>query len=57
MAEVTIHLNDSIIRSLEGPLKARDVGWPEPFLFGPMEHMDMRVAGAELISQIAGPIR
>ena len=56
MAEVGVHLEDQVVPVLERPAEAREVGLPQPGLARPVQHVDPRLGGGQLVGQLAGAV-
>jgi hypothetical protein len=58
VAEISVHLDDGHrARLVEHAPEAVAVGDPEPLLAGPVEDLDPRVGGRQLVGQLAGSVR
>ena len=56
VGEIGIHLEDEIVGPLQRPAKPRQVGLPQPVLGRPVQHVNPRSGGRELVGQLAGAV-
>src|SRR4051812_25719124 len=54
---VGVHLTDHVVPGLEGDPEAMAVRRAEAALLRPMDHLDSRVAGGQLVGQLPGAVR
>src|SRR5687768_9113616 len=57
VGEVRVHLEDELVAVIYRPVEPGDIRGPEAQFAGPMDDVDPRVGGRELVGKRSGPVR